>query len=111
MAFGFKEKLMTGLFRKFYDFVLNRRTIARANSLNLARIERRFLDIIANRLVNFLVRVTDITGQLRLSDGLRREREGNGTLVGVLGLKRVPVNRTTVKSWGGARLEPSDRKI
>ena len=64
---------MPVLFAEFNDLILDRRTISRANALNLARVERRPVQIVADRVVNTITRIANEALDLVLLDLFGRE--------------------------------------
>src|SRR5438270_563326 len=110
MSFRFKKKLMTRFIREFNYFILNRRTIAWAYSLDLTRIKRGLPYIVTYRSMNFLVRISDKACNLRLLNTLRRKGEGNRTLVGGLRFEHIPINGAPIESRRRSRLQAPDRK-
>ena len=71
---------------KFYDFILNRRTVPRTSSLDHAGIERRPAEIFADDFVRLLVRIRQPAGFLIDLYTLRigRERERHNPLIAEL---------------------------
>ncbi len=67
---------MAVFIRKFYDLILNRRTVPRTSSLDHAGIERRPAEIFADDFVRLLVRIRQPAGFLINLYALRIGREG-----------------------------------
>ncbi len=61
---GFEEYLMCRTLGKFHDFVFDRRAVARPDAFDPAGVQRRLVEIGADQLVRFLVRVGRPAGQL-----------------------------------------------
>ena len=77
---------MAVFIRKFYDLILNRRTVPRTSSLDHAGIERRPAEIFADDFVRLLVRIRQPAGFLIDLYTLRigRERERHNPLIAEL---------------------------
>ena len=110
MAFGFEEKLMPVLVGKLDDLVLDRRAITRPDTFDLSRIKRRLVQIIADRLMQSVARISDKALDLRLLDLFGRERKCNRLFVRRLRLKCIPVDRSAIKPRRRSGLQTSDRK-
>src|SRR5437773_6494311 len=80
-AFRLEKNLMAFLVREPHDLVFERRTISRANSLDLAIEQRRACDVPANKLVDALRGVHEMTVNLWARNPVGQEREGDRRLV------------------------------
>ena len=72
-SLGFEEQLMTVLVRETNHFVLDRRTIAWAGRLDLARVHRCTMQIGADQGVNGLIGISDPARHLRTGQRVRHE--------------------------------------
>ena len=88
-----------------HDLVLDRRTVARANALDLARVHRRAMEVGANDLVGRRSGRRDMTGDLRRGDPVGQIGERPGRVVAVLPLERAIVDRATVEPRRRAGLQ------
>src|SRR5579884_3473781 len=109
-ALGLQENLVLKFIRELDDFVFNRGAITRAQALDLPRVKRRTMQIVAEDLVSFGIRITDPAHGLRLTDGPGSEAERCGNRIARLHLKPGEVNGARIKTRGGSRLEPSHFK-
>src|SRR5579875_2257882 len=109
-ALGLQENLVLMFIRELDDFVFNRGAITRAQALDLPRVKRRTMQIVAEDLVSFGIRITDPAHGLRLTDGPGSEAERCGNRIARLHLKPGEVNGARIKTRGGSRLEPSHFK-
>ena len=102
-----EEKLVCGLIGKFDDLVLDRRTISRANRLNLATVHRRAMHVLANDAVRFGRGPGYIARHLlivmRYALGAKTERRGIG--IARLNLKLRPINRAAIEPRRGPSLQ------
>src|SRR5262249_23271044 len=101
-------ELMAVFVGELDDLVLDRGAIARAYAGDLAAVERRAANVVADRLMQPLSRISDVARNLALSDGPGRERKRRRDFVSRLFLERLEVNRTRVESGWSAGLEPGD---
>ncbi len=74
-AIGFKKDLMSLLVCKADDFILDRRTIPRTDSLDDSAVEGRAVEPALNDLVGRFIRVGQVTGDLLCSRFLGVEKE------------------------------------
>src|SRR5205814_9211634 len=80
-AFGLKENLVPLLVGKSDDFVLERRTIARADAANLAVEQRRAIEVGAHQIANPIVCMEEIACNLGPLDAPSQERKWHGRIV------------------------------
>src|SRR5437867_5178311 len=72
-TFGLQKNLVTLLLRKADDLVLQRRTVARADTANLAVEERGPIDVRSNQVPHAIVRVQQVAVNLRAIDRAAHE--------------------------------------
>ena len=103
-TFGLEKKLMRGFVGELDDLVFDRRTIARADGLNLAAIHRGAVHVFANDAMGFGSSPGDVAGDLRIvmGDALGAEAERCGIGVAGLELKFRPVDAAAVEARRGA---------
>src|SRR5262249_34873437 len=99
---------MAVLIGELDHLVLDRGAIARADADDLAAVKRRAADVVTNRLMEFLIRISDVTGNLALSDGPGPEGKRRRDFITRLLLEGLEVDRTSVESGRSAGLEPGD---
>src|ERR1043165_1996353 len=94
-----KHNLVTILVMKLHYLVFNRRAVTRANTLDLATVERRAVDIRANELVDLLVGMRDVAANLicKWSRGAKRKRCGLG--ISLLRFKLREIDGPPVEAW------------
>ena len=97
-AFGFDEDLVAGLFRKAHHLVLDGRAVARADALDLAAVQRRAVQRVADDLVGLFGGVGDPAADLlrmfvhRTEEGHHRARRVAGLLVHHAVIQRAAVD-------------------
>src|SRR2546425_141803 len=101
---------MACLLRKLYDLVFDRGTIARANTGNLCRAERGFMQIVANASMYVVVCVSEVAIQLSLTDLCSRERKRNGSLIRTFRLESIPVDSSAIEAWRCSGLQTAHAK-
>ena len=106
---GFEEKLVRYLVGKFYDFVFDRRAIARPNGLNLSAVHRRTMHILADDAMRLFGRERDVAGHLRvvMRDALGAKAEWRWIDVARLHLKARPVDGASIEPRRRAGLQPA----
>ena len=111
-AFGFEEELVRGLVGKLDDLVFDRRTISRADGLNLAAVHGRTMDVLADDAMRFRRGPGDVARHLRvvMSDALGAEAEGRGIDVAGLKLELRPVDGAAVEARRRAGLQAAAAK-
>src|SRR5205823_2251552 len=94
---------------KLDDLILDRRTVARTNGLNLAAVHRRAMHIFANDAVSLRRSPGDVTGHLfvMMCHPLRAKAKRSGIGIAWLNLKFRPVNRAAVQPRRGSGLQPA----
>src|SRR5579875_173921 len=97
---------MANLVRKLDDLVLNRRTISRANALNLATIERRAADVLLNDPPRGLICVRQITNNLLALNLLGQKGKRRRHRIAMLLLKARKIDRSSVQPRRRPRFEP-----
>src|SRR3954466_7130090 len=97
MPLGFQKQLVPVLIRELYDLVLYRRTVTRADALDLSGIEWRLVYVRPYSVVNFFGRIANEALDLILLDTLCRKRKGHRVLVRRLRLQTIPVARTALQ--------------
>jgi hypothetical protein len=80
------------------DFIFDRWAIPRPAALDSAAVERRSIERAADDLVRALVGVRDVTRELGLGDGVRRERKRDRRVISVLNVQNAVVDRALVAS-------------
>src|SRR5882724_740974 len=79
-ALGLEEELVLELLRELYDFVFNRRAIARADGLYLAAVHGRAMDVFPDDAMGFFRGRGDVTRDLGVVVcdllGTKAERRG-----------------------------------
>ena len=107
---GLEKDLVPLALGKAHDLVLDRRTIARADAGDLARIHRRAVEIGANDGMRRRGRHCDVADDLRRLDAVGHEREGRRRVVAGLHIEPGPVYRAAVEPRRRAGLEAPERK-
>ena len=107
------KELMSGLFRKADDFILDGGAITGARAVDLPRIHGGQMDILVNDTVGFLVGVGDVAGDL--CDPIESRLvgaagEGDDVLVPGMDLQFIKIDGTAVDAGRCARLEPLEGK-
>ena len=99
---------MSLLFRKFYNLVLNRRTVSWSRSLYDACVDRGSVQIVPNDIMSPLIGISQPAGYLLLLHGLwiRGKGKGNHLLVSSLLLHLGIIYAASVHSGRSSRLEP-----
>ena len=92
------------------DLVLDRRTVARPDTLDLAGIERRPADIGPDLRVGPGIRVGDVANSLRNLDPVGQKRERRRRIVAFLCFKRRPIDRPAVETRRRPGLQPPERQ-
>ena len=111
-AFRLEEDLVRVLVGEAVDLVLDRRTVARADTLDHAGVHRRAVEPAADDLVGSGVRVGDPARQLlRMLGGAAEEREHRDRIaVAGLNLETGEVDRAPIDSRRGSGLEAALRQ-
>src|SRR5579875_1630726 len=91
---------MANLVRKLDDLIFNRRTISRANALNLATIERRAADVLLNDPPRGLICVRQITNNLLALNLLSQKGKRRRHRIAMLLLKARKIDRSSVSRGG-----------
>ena len=92
------------------DLVLDRRAVTRPASSDLAGIDGRFVDVLANDRVRCLSRSGHPAVDLPVRQTGRQGAERLGFIVAGVGAQTVPVDRTPVQPWRRAGLQPAERQ-
>ena len=101
-----QEDLVAVLVGEANDLGLDARAVARADGFDLAGVQRRPVQIVADELVDLLVRVRDPARGLRAVDPVRQEGERRRLRVAELDFQLVEIDRGRVQPDRGAGLEP-----
>src|SRR6476661_585405 len=101
---------MSVLIGEFDDLILDRRAVSRSNPFDLPGIQRRVMQILADRLMQSLARVADMALYLRLLNPFCGKRKCYWLFVGRLSLECVPINRSAIKPWRSTGFQPANRK-
>ena len=104
-SFGLQEDLVPVTLAEPDDLVLDRGTVARADTLDLPRIHGGPMQIGADDLVGRGRGRRDMAGHLRRGDLVRQVGKGSRRVVAVLLFERGIVDRATVEPGRRARLE------
>src|SRR5690242_21763936 len=94
----FEEELVLQLVRKLDDLVFNRRAVARTDGLNLPRVHRRAMNVLANDAVCFFGRERDVAWHLLLRDLLGAEAKRSGIIIAWLHGKARPIDGAAVEA-------------
>ena len=106
-TFGLEKDLVAVALLEAHHLVLDRGAIARADTLDGARVHRRAGEISLDDGVGRCGRMGDVAGQLRRGDPFGEEGEGPGRVIAVLDLEPIPANGAAVEAGRGAGLEPA----
>jgi hypothetical protein len=68
------------------------------------------MQVPSDGVVKPLICVANVTLNLRLLNTICRKGKGDWTFVRILGLKRLPVNRSAIQPGWCSRFEPANRK-
>ena len=113
-AFRLEKELMRILVGKGAELVFDRRTVARADAMDLSREERRAVETCTKNLVDSFVRPDDVAALLRpaLLDGGRygKERKAFRRTVTFLHFQAGKIDRPDVDAGRRAGLHPADRQ-
>src|SRR6266852_4052775 len=92
---------------KFDDFVLDRRTVARTDRVNLAAVHRGTMDVLADDAVSFFRREGNVARDLGVvvSDAFGAETERRGIGIAGLNLEGRPVDGASVETGRRAGLQ------
>src|ERR1700752_190041 len=104
MTLGLEKELVARLIRELDDLVLDRGTVAWADTLYLAGIQRRLGNILANRIVNLRRRIADITFDLALIEAVCGKRKRHRGFIARLGFESAPVDGSSIKTGRGSGL-------
>src|SRR5262245_48486876 len=99
---GLEKNLMRAAITETVDLVLDRGTIARADTFDLPRIHRRAVEVGRDHPVGFGRRMGDMTANLRRRDRPGEEREGGGLVISRLLFELVPGDGAAIESGWGA---------
>ena len=89
------------------DFVLNRRTVSRAYSLDLSPIQRRPIQRFSDDLMGMAVGVSQIAQAVVIELPLKVKGKGTGRLISPLHLQGGKVDRTSIHPGRGTGFEPA----
>src|SRR5258708_32079619 len=96
---------MPSLVRKLDNLVLNGRAIARTDSLDLAAVERRPWNRLANHAVRGFVGVGDMARNSWAIDLLGEERKRSRLGIAMLWLEAVPIDAASIQTPPSPRLQ------
>ena len=96
---------MSRLLAELNDLVFDRRAVARAYALNVAAVERRFIEVSPDHVVHRFVGVADEALYLLPVDPIGLKRKRDGTFVSGLALEFRIVYRAPVEARRSARLQ------
>src|ERR1700728_1514368 len=109
-ALRLQKNLMPVALAEANDLVLDRRTIARAATLDLAGIHRRTVHVLTDDGVRRRRRARDGTLDLRVGEALGQDRKRLRRVVAGLHLKRRPRDRRAVEPRWRPGLETAERE-
>src|SRR5205807_909989 len=97
-AFRLEEELVRMLVGKFNDLVFDRRTVSRADRVNLAAVHRGTMDVLANDAMSLFRREGDVARDLRIvmCDAFGTETERRGIGIARLNLEHRPIDGAAV---------------
>ena len=104
-ALGLEEKLVLRLFGEAHDLVLDRGAVARAAGVDLAGVHWRAFEVFANQIVDRLVGVGDVAGELLNVDAVVEIRKRLRVFVARLEFGFAVVDCPTVESRRRAGFE------
>src|SRR5579864_2966799 len=107
---GLEENLVSSTCRKPHDLILDRRTIARPGTDDLAAVKRRFIEIGAYKLVCRGRRLGDVANGLWRGDPCGEKRERQRRIVAMLHVQPGPIDRLAIEPRRCPGLQPSERK-
>ena len=102
---------MRVLLGKSNNFVLDRRAVSRADTVNMSAIHRRFVQVGPDDLVRFSVGMRDATSDLPRLRFLRKERKHYRLIIARLLFEPFPIDRRSVQPRRSTRLETTERKF
>src|SRR5258708_32058896 len=104
---------MPALISKPLHLIFNRRAVPRTYPLNQSREHRRTVEVSFNHLVRPLIRIGDVTLDLRKErkrTGLMKKRKRHRLLISRLRLKNGKIDTPPMKPRRGPRLETGQPK-
>src|SRR3990172_300629 len=110
-AFRLYEYLMALFIGKSPDFILDRRTVPRADTFYNTLVERRPVDATAQNVVGFFGRFCEITRQGIDGDAFMSMGEGRRYFVSFLDLGLVIINRSAVNPGRRSCFKPANFKL
>ncbi len=106
-ALRLEKNLVPQLVGEFDDLIFNGRAVTRTDSLNLAAVERRARNGLAENAVRLFVGVADVALDLRAVDAPGHKRKWRGLGIARLGLELRPVDGAAIQAGRSAGLEAS----
>src|SRR5690606_40142950 len=107
-TFRLKEDLMAVTVAEFDNLVFDRGAVPRSHAGDRTGIQGRALYVGADDLVRESCRARNPAGDLRIGDTIGHQGEGFRILVGLLHRQPPPIDRSSVESWRGSGLEPTE---
>ena len=107
---GFEKDLVARTLGEAHHLVLDRGAVARPGTLDAPGIDRRAVEIGADRVVDALVRPGDVAVDLRRGDPFGEGREGHRRVVSGLAFETFPVDGAPVEPGRRAGFEPAERE-
>src|SRR6185437_8697043 len=107
---GFEKNLVTVARGEPYHLVLDRGAVARADALDLPRIDRRAVKIGADDGMGGIGRAGDVTDRLRRRDCLGQEGKRRWRVIAALNIESAAIDCPPVEAWRRAGLQPAEAK-
>src|SRR5215208_6055008 len=101
---------MPRLIGKLYDLVLDRGAVSRTHTFNFSGIQRRFCEVLADRVMYLSGRVADIAVDLFLFETVSGKRERHRCSVARLRFERAPIDCAPIQSRRSSGFQSTDRE-
>ena len=107
---GFEKNPVPGFLGEAHHLVFDGGAISWSAAFDPARIERRFMEAVANHLMGLFRGGGDMARKLRRGDDAGHGGEGARWIVALLNLKLPPPDGAAIEPWWGAGLESAELK-